>query len=247
MNKKKAKILIIILIVLFLPIIGVWSFGQFTKVGYLLSIPYRHEFQMIDTNVYLNTGNTISQEEARRVFEQAKSRVSEFFGEMNCQNSTILIICDDKKISDKIGTHETITLLFPGKKDYICLSNDYFNVDVVAHEFTHSEFHSHLSGDAQRKIPAWFDEGLATQNDYREKYSFENWVQKTDNGKNVTPLDEMDTISEFQCNDEEKRQYHYLCAKFEVKEWLDNHSMQELMELLDKVNAGEDFLTLYGK
>ena len=200
---------------------------------------------MIDTNVYLNTDNTLSPEDARDISELAKARVTEFFGEMNCQNSTMLIICDDKKISDKIGTHETITLLFPEKKDYICLSNDYFNVDVVAHEFTHSEFHSYLSGDAQRRIPAWFDEGLATQNDYREKYSYENWVQKTDNGKNTTPLEEMDTIAEFQCSDEEKRKYHYLCAKYEVKEWLNRHSVQDLIELVKDVNNGEDFYHLY--
>lgn len=247
MTKKKKRIIIIILILLLLPIIVIFCFCQFTKVGYLLSIPYRLEFQTVEPNVYLNTCNSLSPEEVKDITEKAKARVTAFFGELRCLDTTTLVICDDVNISKLIGKNETTTLFFPEKKDYICLSNDYFNVDVVAHEFTHAELHSYLSPDAQRRIPAWFDEGLATQNDYREKYNYDNWVIKTDNGKNVTPLEDMDTIREFQCSNEEERQFHYLCAKQEVKEWLDNHSVQDLIELVEKVNAGEDFHTLYSK
>ncbi len=246
MNKKKTVILIILAILL-LPMIAVLCFCQFTKVGYLMSIPYRPGFQLIEPNVYMNKGNSLSPEEAKNMTEQARSRVRGFFGEMRCEDSTILIISDDESISGKIGEKETISLLVPRKRDYICLSNDYFNVDVVAHEFTHAEFHSHLSAEAQRSIPIWFDEGLATQNDHREKYSYENWVTKTDSGRNATPLEDMDTVSEFQCSDEDERQYHYLCAKYEVREWINTHSVQQLIELAERVNEGEDFHTLYGK
>ena len=244
---KKKRIIIVILILILLPIIAIICFCQFTKVGYLLSVPYRPEFQMIEPNVYMNTGNALSPEEVKNTTAQAKERVTAFFGEMKCLDTTILIICDNVNISKMIGKNETTSLFIPEKKDYICLSNDYFNVDVVAHEFTHAELHSHLSPEAQRRIPAWFDEGLATQNDYREKYNYDNWVIKTDNGKNVTSLEDMDTIREFQCSNEEERQFHYLCAKQVIKEWLENHSLQELIDLVDKVNNGEDFLTLYNK
>ncbi len=143
-----------------------------------------------------------------------------------------------KDITEQAKAHVT-------KRDYICLSNDYFNVDVVAHELTHAELHSYLSADAQRRIPAWFDEGLATQNDYREKYNYENWIKKTDNGKNVTLLDDMDTIPEFQCSNEEERQFHYICAKYEIKQWLDKHPVQDLIDFVKNVNGGEDFYRLY--
>lgn len=245
--KNKKIIPIIILAVLLLPIIAVFCFCQFTKVGYLLSLPLRPEFQLIEPNVYMNTGNSLSPDEVRDITAQAKARVTEFFGGMNCLDSTTLIICDDENISKKIGRNETFSNFILEKRDYICLSNDYFNVDVVAHEFTHAELHSHLSPEAQRRIPAWFDEGFATQNDYRAKYDYEVWAEKTDNGKNVTPLEDMDTIKEFQCSNEEERQFHYLCAKHEVREWLDAHSVRELLVLAEKVNGGEDFHTLYGK
>ncbi|MBP5362448.1 MAG: hypothetical protein J6Y71_05420 [Ruminococcus sp.] len=248
MKKKTKKIIIAVVLTLILLLMGgaVYYF-QFTGDGYLQSIPYRHGFQEIELNVYMNRENSLAPEEVTTITKQARDRVTEFFGEMRCLDSVTIIICDDEKISKKIGDKTTKTLAFPEKKDYISLSNEYCNVDVLAHEMTHAELHSHLSVDAQRNLPVWFDEGTATQNDYREKYSSENWAIKTDNGKNATPLDDMDTYKEFQCSDEQERQYHYICAKHELKEWIDSNSVQELIELVDNYNAGEDFYTLYCK
>jgi len=244
--RSKKKFLIIFIVLALLLITAVWYF-QFTKIGYIQSIPFRPEFQEIENNVYLNKDNSLTRDEILEVTSEAKARVKNFYGDMQCLDNTMVVICDDKKISDKIGEKDTTTFPFPTKKDYICLSNEYFNVDVVAHEFTHAELHSYISSDTQRNLPVWFDEGLATQNDYREKYNYENWVKRTDNGKKATPLKDMDSYSEFQSKDEDERQFHYLCAKHEIKEWLDKHSVQELMELVKAVNDGEDFYVLYSQ
>lgn len=244
-TKTKKKILFIIPVIIILLLIAQLCFYQFSKYGYIKSIPYRTGFQEIEPNVYMNKKNSISPEEARDVITQAKERVTAFFGEMHCLEQTTVIICDDEKITNRIGDKDTITFPTPFKKDYICLSNEYFNVDVVAHELTHSELHSYISGNTQRNLPVWFDEGLATQNDYRERYSADNWAERTDNGKNATPLEDMDAYSEFQCSNEDMRQFHYLCAKHEISEWIERHSVQELIELVKAVNEGEDFYKLY--
>ena len=158
----------------------------------------------------------------------------------------MLIICDDAEISRKIGEKDTHTYFFPQKKDWICISNEWYHVDVVSHELTHAELHSHMTtGDAQRRLPSWFDEGVATQNDYREQYSYANWIEQTDNGRNAVAIEDMDTPAEFYAGEAEDRRFRYLCARHEVAVWLEAHSVQELLELVDKVNAGEDFDTLY--
>ena len=36
-------------------------------------------------------------------------------------------------------------------------------------------------------------------------------------------------------------------AESKIKEWLDKHSVQELMELVKAVNDGEDFYVLYSQ
>lgn len=51
----------------------------------------------------------------------------------------------------------------------------------MAHELTHAETHYRIINfwdcfnivNQAGKVPRWFDEGVATQNDYREKYSEE--------------------------------------------------------------------------
>ena len=96
-------------------------------------------------------------------------------------------------------------------------------------------------------IPPWFDEGVATQNDYREQYSYEQWVEKTDNGKNAFPIEDMDSPREFYSGDNDEKRLKYTCAKHEVAEWLTTHSPQDIIRLAERVDNGEDFYTVYGR
>jgi hypothetical protein len=98
---------------------------------------------------------------------------------------------------------------------------------------------------ALKSIPTWFDEGLATQNDYREQYGLDAWIEQTDNGKNTVPLEDMDTGSEFYADPVEDRRFRYLNAKHEVSEWMEIHGQKGLLELFDALNDGEDFNTAY--
>ncbi len=95
---------------------------------------------------------------------------------------------------------------------------------------------------AQNKIPTWFDEGIALQNDCREQYSFKAWAEQTDNGSHTVALGDMDEASEFYAGTVEDRRFRYLNAKHEVGEWIKTRKRQGLLELIDKLNNGEDFL-----
>ena len=110
----------------------------------------------------------------------------------------MIIICDEEKLLAKLGgDHDTQTVLFPVKKSYISISTEYLNVDVLAHELTHAELKERLSDKALRKIPTWFDEGIALQNDYREQYGPAAWAEQIDIGKNIVAHEDMDTSAEF--------------------------------------------------
>lgn len=244
-TKRNKIVLTVILSVLLLLLAAAVYVFQFTS-EYRMTVPFRPGFQEIAPHIYLNKGNAMSQEEALAVFEQAKARDTAFFGEMHCLDDITVILCDDPDISAKIGKKDTTTSLFPQKRDYICISNEYYNVDVVAHELTHAELHSHFdTGNAQRRMPTWFDEGIATQNDYREQYSAENWGEQTENGKNAVALADMDTPDEFYAGEAEDRRFRYLCAKHEIAVWLEKHSVQELLAVADGLNSGGDFDALY--
>ncbi len=247
--KTKAKKVVTGIVVTFLLLLAgaaVWFF-QFTKNGYILTVPYRSYFEQIAENVYVNKDNAMSKDEILNLIHEAEDRDRDFYGELTYASDTTIILNDNEKIQPKLGGgKDTYTFLFPKKHDYTCLSNEYFNLDIVAHEITHTELHARLTKEARSAIPIWFDEGLATQNDYRERYSLESWIEKTDNGKNVPALEDIDEPREFHCEEESERQFHYIIAKHEVGLWMEAHHREGLMDLIDRLNKGEDFNNVYG-
>lgn len=222
-------------------------FFQFTGNGYRVTVPYRPTFQKISDNIYVNKGNDMDSGEILELVQKAQERTERFYGELKCLDDTVMIICDDEDISEKIGDKETASTTFPKKKNYICISNENLNLDILSHEMTHAELHYRLKRKALLSLPVWFNEGVATQNDYREAYSDENWALETDNGKNTIDCKDMDTPDEFYAGTNFDKHKRYINAKHEVSRWLDVHGQQGLIKLIDELNNGEDFDIAYGK
>ena len=220
---------------------------QFTRYGYLMTLQYRSAFTEIDEHVYINKNYAGDRQELMEMIEQAKDRVNNFFGELSFQDNTIFIFYDDENLRRKIGEdHAAIIFNFPSEIRYICVSDEYLELDILAHEITHAELHTRLSTEAQKGIPTWFDEGLAMQNDYRERYSEVQWALQTNNGENAVALENMDTPSEFYAGETEDRRFRYLNAKHELDVWMTSHGQKGLLKLLEKLNDGADFNTAYG-
>ncbi len=245
MKTKRKKFILIITAILMLAAAAVYFF-QFNQYGYLMTVPYRSAFTEIADHVYINKNGKLDQQEILDLIEQAKGRVRAFFGDLRFQDDTVFIFCDDKNRTKKLGEdHATVSFSFPSEKHYICISDEYLDLDILAHEITHAELRARLTAKAQHGIPIWFDEGLALQNDYRERYSEEQWTAQTDHGKNIVALEDMDTPSEFYAGEAEDRRFRYLNAKHELTLWMDAYGQQGLLELLEKLNDGVDFHTAY--
>ena len=244
-KKKKIILCCCISLILLLLLAAVYIF-QFTGLGYRMSVPYRSSFEKVADNIYVNKNYSGNIKEIIQLTEEALERDRAFFGELQCTDTTIIIFCDDDKLLSKLdGDHDTKTSYT--KKNYISVSDEYLNIDIIAHELTHAELHTRLNVKALKSIPTWFDEGLATQNDYREQYGLKAWIEQTDNGKNTVPLEDMDTGSEFYADPLEDRRFRYLNAKHEVSVWMDTHQQKGLLELLDKLNKGKDFDSVYSR
>ena len=242
---KKRVLLFTAILLILVAVVG--AMFQFTQFGYLMTVPYRSAFTEIASHVYINRNYAGNRQELLEMIEQAKDRVRIFFGDLHFQDETTFIICDDGKQTRKLGEdHGTVIISFPAEAYYICISDEYLELDILAHEITHAELRSRLSAKAQKAIPTWFDEGLALQNDYRENYSEEQWVAQTDNGKNTIALEDMDTPTEFYAGEVEDRRFRYLNAKHELYVWMTAHGQHGLLELLDKLNGGADFNIVYG-
>ena len=245
-NKKRVILFVFFALILLIAAVAVWFF-QFNPTGYRMSVSCRASFEKISDNVFVNRNYAGNRDDIAALIDEAIARDTDFFGSLVCRDHTIIIICDDEKLLAKLGgDHDTQTVLSPVKKSYVSVSTEYLNVDVLAHELTHAELHERLSSKALRRIPTWFDEGIALQNDYREQYSPETWAEQTDNGKHTVAHEDMDTGAEFYSGTREDRRFRYLNAKHDVSEWLENHGLQDFMNLIDRLNGGEDFRAAYG-
>ena len=94
------------------------------------------------------------------------------------------------------------------------------NIDVVAHEWMHSEI-AHQSGFITRnyRLPTWFDEGLAMQVDFRPEFSLpELRGYIADQGLTVPSLEEMATAKRFFKRGRQGRLHYALarCVVFEA-------------------------------
>ena len=120
MRAKKKRVLLFITILLILAAV-VGAMFQFTQFGYLTTVPYRSAFTEIASHVYINRDYAGDRQELLEMIEQAKDRVRAFFGELHFQDETILIICDDEKLTRKLGEdHGTVIVSFPAEAHYIC-------------------------------------------------------------------------------------------------------------------------------
>ncbi len=237
-----------VIISILMPVVAaVWLF-QFTGGGYRMTVPLRGDFEEIAENVYINQNFSGNKEDVAALVGSARERDAAFFGDLQCTDRTVVIVCDDGELLKKLGgDHDTQSVVFPFRKSYICVSDEYLDVDILAHEITHAELHGRLKEKALKRIPTWFDEGIATQNDCREKYSPAIWAEQTDNGKNTIALADMDEREEFYAGTEEDRHFRYLIAKHEVSEWMETHGREGLLALIDRMNNGEEFAAAYGE
>lgn len=239
--KKRYIMLIIIVLVLAASVL----FFQFTSIGYRMTVPYRN-FTELRNNVYIANDYSGDRDDLTSILDDSAARVSDFWGTI--KSSPIMIICDNDKTLSKLGgDHDTTTIVFFKAYSYISISSKYLNTDIVAHELTHAELHSRIYAGKlpQKLVPTWFDEGIATQNDYREKYNDEAWNVATNNGLDIIDLSEIDTASEFYSGADSDRVTRYIISRHEVKEWIGQNGINGLLELIAGINSGVDFYALY--
>ena len=168
----------------------------------------------------------------------ASYRVEEFLGQKKCHPK--FIYCDNSKDFKKYGSPYLVPAVTHLKLgSYIVISNEGVDLNIIAHEMTHAEFYERIGFyNWSFKIPNWFDEGLAMQNDYRDYYSEDTLKARSGNYKNLPDIKNFKKGNQFNDGSREQIMLNYMTAKHVFRNW---YSKKKLEKLIKDLNSGKSF------
>lgn len=233
----------LIALLIVMPILLVAHYFLFPQESKCILINYS-DFKK-DSNLYYDTATppkTI--DTLKAVIATASLRVTNFWGQTISDPKIIYCVTDsefkeygDERL-DPATTHYKM-----GR--YIVINNDGIDVDIIAHEMSHAEFEKRIGFYNETfKIPTWFDEGMAMQNDYRPNYSEEALKAVSNDFEDLPNVDTLKTASQFWGGSQKQIRLNYMTAKYVVKNW---YSKEKLDDLVNGLNSGKSFEEAYGQ
>ncbi len=219
-------------------------------LAHFFIFPQQSRSILIDYSNFKNDGRLyfspdISQNKIdtiKYLIEKASLRIAGFWGQKTC--SPKFIYCNNEIDFKKYGSPYSVPAITHLKLgSYIVLSNGGIDLDIIAHEMAHAEFYERIGFyNWSFKIPKWFDEGLAMQNDYRNYYSEDTLKVRSDNYKNLPGVKNFKKDNQFNDGSREEIMLNYMEAKHVVRNW---YSKKKLQKLIVDLNSGNSFIEAF--
>lgn len=145
----------------------------------------------------------------------------------------------------------------------ILLSPRALNWHFIAHEWSHAEMSTRLTLAAWMRLPRWFDEGIAVAVSEAPEHSETHWQflvatnvprPTTQELKQIKSLNQwLDAVRRYgddknldrAANGEAELRPLYSAAGHELRHWLANAGRTGLIDLIERLNNGEEFETAY--
>lgn len=150
-----------------------------------------------------------------------------------------LIYCSNEKDFAKYGVAGAPAATQLKMGAYVVVNEAGLDTSVIAHEISHAVLYRNIGWYRVKfKIPTWFDEGLAMQADDRDYYSVDSLMAKKAAGVKLPDITIMSSPKDFFSPDYETTLLRFSTAKYIVREWLKEHSLNQF---ISDMNAGKDF------
>jgi hypothetical protein len=228
-----------------------------------MSIRFR-DFAEVEPNIFINSnysyvtvnddGELVGKVDIPSIVNEARSRVAAFFGG-ELQSDSVFIFSDNDKTINKTGDRHAYSFTLYNYYSYIAISYRNINVDIIAHEITHAELHYRLMNGRMFQfnvsVPTWFNEGLASINDYRNIMNEEALKKRLENGADIIDVTKL-TKADFRKTHVNDAMFnaliirdYYLLSRHEVNSWIEKNGVDALLWLIDGIRSGRDFHELY--
>jgi hypothetical protein len=147
---------------------------------------------------------------------QAKTRIANMFGTPRAK--PLVVFLNNPATIFTFKSNGYGSTFFVGPRACVMIGPQGTNVDVVAHELLHAEL-SEQVGPSRRssEIPAWFDEGVAMQVDFRSRYDSSQAVDATE----LASLQMLKTNNQFNAGNDEEITRHCARSKQAFAQWLE--------------------------
>ena len=241
----KFKKIITRTILIFLIVIPISAFAHF------ILFPQQTRCVLIDWSGYRKDGRLYFNKNTpqnkldtlKQLIELASKRVAEFWGEKTCNPK--FIYCESEEDFKEYGSLYRVPALTHIKLgSYVVISNEGVDLDIIAHEISHAELYERIGFyNWTFKIPRWFDEGLAMQNDNRNYYSEDTLKSRSNNYKNLPDVKKFKSGKQFsEEGSPDQIMLNFMTAKHEVKNW---YTKDRLEKFLKDINSGKRFEEAY--
>lgn len=203
-----------------------------------------YDFERNGSLYYRNNVSSETISQLKEIIEAAEIRVSQFWGEKTVEPK--FIYCQDDEDYKKFG----VPFMTPACANmklgsYIVISKTGIDLNIISHEISHTELFNRIGFfNRVRKIPIWFDEGLAMQVDLRDYYSVDSLKAKSDGFKNLPKIEKMTSYKQFGSGTNKEVMLNYSTAKYVVNNW---HSNKKLIQFINGINNGKSFDEAYKK
>lgn len=165
----------------------------------------------------------------------ARQRISDLFGTPKAR--PVLVFWSQTDFFVKLRLNQYASTHMIGWRACVFIGPKGQTVDIVAHELVHAEVFERVGAWARwTQVPVWFDEGLAMQVDYREKYVLPEGSRTAFIRNAASPAD-------FFVADDQELTENYAAAKMEVARWVSSVGSKEVYARLARIQSGETFAT----
>ena len=240
---KKIVLRTFFIVLLMLPVIAFAHYFAFPQESRCILIDFsgfKKEGQL-----YYTPGTPAGKiDSLKSIIRQASDRIVAFYGQKTCNPTFIYCNTDEEfakygtPYSDPATTHFKLG-------NYIVISNEGIDPDIIAHELGHAEFNTRVGFYAITfKVPVWFNEGLAMQNDNRRYYSEDTLKARSDNYRKMPGIEKINTPALFYGGTAEQVMLNFMAAKHEVRQW---YTPQKLATLIQDMHTNRSFEAAYKK
>ena len=176
-----------------------------------------------------------------RLYTLARFRIANTFGAPRA--APVIVVASTEALRQHFpGASSYASTIFVPFRACVIVGPNGHDVNILAHEQLHAEIHHRVGHWYRlRHIPTWFDEGLAMQVDFRERYVWSLQSGAVDSGTVRLWISK----SQFFSGDDEELTRHYAMAKEEVRLWVQEVGRENVYGFLGRVRRHERFMEQY--